>query len=313
MRALSTPVIRITLAMALFILLLSLLDREQMAAVIRRASLSHIALILPLWPILLVISAWRWSAALRGYAICLPFGRVLRITWVSWFFSNFLPTGLGGDSYRFVALMKNGEIGKGRLLSSILIDRVVALLAILVFTIAFGALHLDRIAAHPVLLALYAGSGLCLVAAAGIWTGASRLTFDPNRGMRAMRAGKRMITAVLALPGPVVIAATAISAAFLLVSVFSLYLGFAAFHASVPFSLLLFLVPLVTLSELIPLSMNAIGVREGAAVYIFSLFGVDAEITLAAYILIRILFTLASATGGIVHAIARDRKTRVLQ
>jgi len=91
-----------------------------------------------------------------------------------------------------------------------------------------------------------------------------------------------------------------ISMVFIFVSGFSYYLVFLAIGCqAVSLAMMVFLITFISIVELIPVSINSLGVREGVGVYLFQLAGVPIETTLSALLIARISQTLLSATGGL--------------
>jgi hypothetical protein len=72
-----------------------------------------------------------------------------------------------------------------------------------------------------------------------------------------------------------------------------------AVGVGIPWEFYFVFTPLVTVAGMIPISLNGLGVREGAYVYFLAHVGVPASEALAFAILWLILITCASVLGGI--------------
>jgi uncharacterized membrane protein YbhN (UPF0104 family) len=69
---------------------------------------------------------------------------------------------------------------------------------------------------------------------------------------------------------------------------------------------LLFVIPVVNLAWLIPVSINGLGITEGVGILLFSHFGFAPELVLSILIAGRALLVLCSATGGVPFLLNRD-------
>ena len=77
-----------------------------------------------------VIRGLRWQALVQGLGHAISARVTTELFLVGTFFNQFLPTGMGGDVVRALALSRRG-IGRARAASSVLIDRAIGLLPLL--------------------------------------------------------------------------------------------------------------------------------------------------------------------------------------
>ena len=77
------------------------------------------------------------------------------------------------------------------------------------------------------------------------------------------------------------------------------YLTFASLGIDIPFKEVILIAPIIPLISLLPISLNGIGIAEGAFVIMYTQLGVSPEEALAAALLRRILLLLFSLFGGI--------------
>jgi uncharacterized membrane protein YbhN (UPF0104 family) len=94
-----------------------------------------------LWAFLLycvlgsIVRGLRWQALARGLGHEVSVVRTTELFLVGTFFNQFLPTGMGGDLLRALALARDG-MGKARAASTVLIDRALGLLPLLALGLA---------------------------------------------------------------------------------------------------------------------------------------------------------------------------------
>ncbi len=81
----------------------------------------------------MLANAVRWWILLQAQKIDIPFGEILKIVLVGAFSSNFLPSTIGGDALRIVALL-NYTPDKTLSAASVVVDRLLNVLATLTFT-----------------------------------------------------------------------------------------------------------------------------------------------------------------------------------
>ena len=94
-----------------------------------------------------LISARKWQLLLQRAQIGVGFPAAAQLYWIGAFFSNFMPTGIGGDAVRL--MMTPAPDGRARVAATILIERLTGLLVMLGLS-AFGLLILPLDLGGPV-------------------------------------------------------------------------------------------------------------------------------------------------------------------
>lgn len=80
-----------------------------------------------------LISAARWQMLLRVQDLRLSFRRVFSLTMIGVFFNFFIPGGTGGDAVKMFYLVKETPGRRGMAILSVVVDRLIGLLALIVF------------------------------------------------------------------------------------------------------------------------------------------------------------------------------------
>lgn len=80
-----------------------------------------------------LISATRWQLLLRVQDLHLSFRRVFSLTMIGVFFNFFIPGGTGGDAVKMFYLVKETPGRRGMAILSVVVDRLIGLLALIVF------------------------------------------------------------------------------------------------------------------------------------------------------------------------------------
>ena len=259
-----------------------------------------------LW-ILSVPSALRWSTILgaMGYAVRL---RILfPLVLIGLFFSITLPSTIGGDAVRMWKIHRVGLSGTAAVVS-VMIDRLVALLAILFLVLvsvpAFYGLVPDRAARGGVLLLL--GGGFLAYATAMVLDRLP-LAFSRSRILRGLAQLSADLRRVLLAPRT---AAPALLYSLLNQGGVVGVVGFLAHGLGISVGWLqcLVIVPLAILVTVLPISIAGWGVRETAFVAGFGFAGVPQADAFALSLMFGLLNTLVCLPGGLVWLAAGERR-----
>ena len=101
-----------------------------------------------------------------------------------------------------------------------------------------------------------------------------------------------------------------ISTFFQFLSSLSLYSIFHFLHIGLPFYQGLWLATSTTLSELIPITINSIGVKELSGVYLFDYLNSSKEEIISVFIVARSLQLILSLSGGMLYLFFNFKKAR---
>src|SRR5256885_1648067 len=122
--------LRSLLSIALLVFVASRLDWRDLGTVLVRIDWSWALLALILTGTLIVALALRWQVFLRQQRIELPFRETFSLTWAGQFFNSVLPGSTGGDVFKIYQVCRRASDRKAGAVTSVLIDRFSALLAI---------------------------------------------------------------------------------------------------------------------------------------------------------------------------------------
>ena len=242
-----------------------------------------------------LLSAFKWRTLLVADGVLLKYLYLLKTYMISHFVSLFLPTSFGGDIYRVMAVRKAAS-NTAKTASSVLFDRLTGLFALL--SLAFiGYLTYPGL---PFKLLVVLGY---LVGLVTFWLGASGWLLDRKKlTKRGLSQKIHMVLESFHTYGKnrrCLMIALAVSFVFQLNIVVINKIYSLAFGLEVPFMVLLAIIPLVYLTEAIPMSINGLGFREGAFVYFYQLIGQTAEVGLGIALLVLTLRYSMGLIGGI--------------
>jgi uncharacterized protein (TIRG00374 family) len=294
---------------ALLALLFHQTDSTRLWAEFRNASFTWLGAALVIYFLMILVSAWRWRALLRPQGIELGIGALIRSYLVATFFNNFLPSNIGGDVIRIKDTV--AAAGSRTLAATIvLLDRAIGLLGLLIVG-ALGETVVgrgsERLAIGPAIL-----WGLALAGLVGLFalvlapTLVSRV-LHPLRAIHHAWVDERlrrlvdMFARFKANPASIVlclggaIAVQAILVAFYAAVAASLGIPITLPHLAV-------LVPLSFIVQMLPISMNGLGVREATFTAYFRLLGLPIESALALSLVGSATILVFSLSGAAVHA-----------
>lgn len=307
--------LKISLSVALILWITQDVALDSVFAVITDSSGFLLILAFSLFFIGYVIAAFRWRTLIRVQDGDAPVFFLVRSFMVALFFNNFLPSTVGGDVVRMYDSWRLGN-SKTDAVTVVLVDRFLGV--IVLFCFALLALVFDETVAGEVpFITAWVTAGL---AGMGIATWLflkipvstmQRLSFAKNGVMarvggilekvhRSFQAYRQAPSAILRALGLSVLLQVNVVVHFILVA--------RAVGIDVPAESMFLIIPVAVFIMMVPISINAIGVREAVFVFLFSLYGVQSVEALA-FAWIAYSFTLLQGVlGGLVFALRREKR-----
>ena len=301
MRRLSSFLIKAAISAVLLYLSLRRVNLDSIGERLSGLDPRWIAVILIVLCLQLPLSALRWREIV---AICnyrLSFAKALRFIFIGQFFSQVLPSTVGGDAVRIWLLARNGA-GWPTAIYSVLIDRVVGVSALAVMVVAClgWTLNLIHDPTARVALALI-GFGSLTAALVFLAIGLQHLRIMERWWVtRHLATASRLAWQLCRSTAGIHVAVFSLAIHLLTVTV--AWGAAMAAHASVEFTQALFLVLPVILVATIPISIAGWGVRESAMILAFSYAGLAETDGLIVSILYGLATLAIGAVGGIVWA-----------
>jgi len=256
------------------------------------------------------VLAARLRLVFRGEGLLIPYSRTVQLTFVGYFFNNFMPTAVGGDLVKaYYAYAQTDQAGKSFI--AVFMDRFIGVFSFIV--IASIALlcswNLINSSIKSAIL-LFAATGIIVIIVvlnsriAGVVLGAlSRLKLF-NMGEKLSKIyrmvheyrNKKNLLAVVAI-----ISAIVQCSYFVVIFLFAASLG-----AGLNLRIIFLLMPIVSIISMLP-SIGGLGFREGAIVLLFKDF-IGSDNALAISILLLVTLLLTSVVGACFYAFAPQFK-----
>jgi glycosyltransferase 2 family protein len=254
-----------------------------------------------------VLSASRWRLVVGARNADPPSTRFLTgIMLVGMFFNFFLPSTVGGDVVR-AELTKNLVHGRIESYSSVLFDRFIAFISVLLisFSAAIVArLHLGWFKPYILsvwLFFLLGGAGFVLTV---MWFPTRRVLKWAGGGpintfcgwLDHAQSALQSYMTDFSLMRRVLLLAIAVQVTDLILAVWLLA---KALQIDVPFVFHLIAVPIIELVALVPVSFNGVGLREGAYIFFYGGASVVPEAAIALSFAYTTLLLIFGLLGGI--------------
>jgi uncharacterized protein (TIRG00374 family) len=298
--------IKLTISLALLAALFASVDWQSALVVLLKADATLLLVATIVLSTNMLISTWKWVILLTSRDVHCSFGEALRAYWIGSFFSNYLPTNVGGDVVRLFWMRHHGRTAA--VAASIAVERLTGLVVVALLSALALANRGEYFGPPALRYALWAAIGGVAAIIAGIGAGASPFAALLQRGAR--RPGKparlcaklaKLIEAVGGYRDHVgsVVAALGLSCAFYAVLVLTSCLVLRSVGAAVPLSEVVYIVPVVTLLSAVPVAVNGIGVTESASVLFYVRVGFPANALVAAALLRRVVSLIVSLVGAV--------------
>lgn len=252
---------------------------------------------------LVVVSGFRWRVFLRRLEVHLSIPTTIRLTFVGSFFNAFLPTGVGGDAYKALRL-RSPDTSLSTAFASVLLDRITGIEALAALGLAAVVLGSESGAVTVVAAAV--GLSVLVVGVLLLLVGDAILGRGPSRWFGLRPPLRRTLRAV------VMAARDPRTIGWGMLGGFVAQLFGLAAHGSmawalglnVPLTVLTLGLLIATVAASAPVTVNGVGVREAAWVWILGSYGIGSGRALAFALLVLAMNLAASAIGGIVYAVA---------
>jgi uncharacterized protein (TIRG00374 family) len=296
---------KVVLSLGLIAFFVKRISFAEIRDAVRHASPEGLALAALLMLVSNVLGSWQWGRLLRAVDIRIPFWKVCAYYHVGLFFNNFLPANIGGDIARVYDASRHAET-KASAVSTVLMDRLVGTLALAGLALVTTLPALDRFhltVVYLMLVAFFAASLLLVWAVfhpallptvervlARFGLGGIKPALDDLAAhLRGFRGDKGLFIRLMGLA--LVVQVSRIGVHMLVARALGLHIDVAYFFL---------FVPLLAVIVSLPISLNGIGVREGAGVLLFGFVGVDAAHAFSLQTTTFLVAFAVSLLGGLV-------------
>lgn len=296
--------VKIIVMLGLIAYLIHRIDSRQVIDLVQRANWR---LLIPVFAVSVLVNllySTGWKVIANGLALDLSLAEAFELYHIGLFFNNFLPTVVGGDLARIYFLTKQSRQRRDAVLS-VVISRLLSLYALL--WVATGMLILigwpgpQRL--NPTLrysLWVVPFLPLAIFWALEKWSPAFAKRLSADLGLQS-----RLFDSLVSFRSRghlLGIAFACFLAAYLLV-VMDHFLLAMSLHLEVSVESILVFVPLATLVTVLPVSVNGLGLREGAFAFLFSMSGLSISQSVIYSLAGQLILFIISLLGGVFYLI----------
>lgn len=231
------------------------------------------------------VSAIRWRTILKTSKIYVSEWYLFTLYVKGYFYNNFLPTQMGGDVYKTVAL-GNKIKDQPTALFSVFMDRFGGLLVLLVLALfGIGSLY--------GLFGVFISLGLLLIGLM-LYFPVLKIVAKKVKFLRKFEEASKLFVTDKQ-NGFLVLLYSLLVQIFSFFTTYTLFLGLGVI---LPLDKVFAFLPIASLSSLIP-SFNGFGTQETVYAYLFATAGVTATLSISASIMNHVVRLLMSLVGGL--------------
>jgi uncharacterized protein (TIRG00374 family) len=296
--------VKSVVGLALISLLLHQMNWAEVGTVLRRMSFPYFLGLMAVAFMLLSASCWKWRLLLSSQRMDFSWRYLFEAYFIGYFFTNLLPSNVGGDVYRAWRVGRDSG-HKAAAVMSVFFERFTGLIVLVALVLAAPAVKPGVLENRPIMLVFVTAIGYAAVIA---------LVLTRMGWLRRLLGGLipfRSVTETLERvagyfgrfrldPGTLA-RVMAASVLFYLLTFLNVWFGFMTFRLHVPLRDILVYTPVIIYVSMIPVSINSLGLVEGAYVYCFLLAGVPKEASLSVALLMRLKLILFGLIGGAIY------------
>lgn len=226
--------------------------------------------------------------------------------WISTFFGNYLPTNFGGDVVR---LMMLNELGRSaQVAASIVLERVTGFIILIGWTVLSLIMRPNYFKAGHLLPVIWTIVSIGIIAILFLFWFGDKFTalrgflFKNNSTVVNKISIKiqKMMDAIAYYRGKKkeILLSLIYSILFYIIILIFNYLVLISVGSDLSLSEVFFVTPVIPLVSMLPVSLNGIGISEGAYVIFYSQAGLQPSEALAAAVVRRFIHLTVSLVGG---------------
>jgi uncharacterized protein (TIRG00374 family) len=305
--------VKIALSLALFAYVVAKVSPGNVWAVVRRADPTLLGAAAALFVLSSLIGSWLWCRLLRAQGVTISYQKAAAYYFVGLFFNNFLPSNIGGDIARISDASKHAP-NVSSVFSATLMDRLLGVLAIALLAVLASFASLDRF--H--LYAIYGAIVLIFLLALGLFLSIFNRSVLKAFEWPFRKLGLRTVEAAIGRllddlhgfrnQGPALRAAFLATTLVQISRIYVHYLVGLSLGVRLAAGYYFLFVPVLAALVSLPISMNGLGIREGASVVLFQMAGLTREQAFTVPFLTYLMSVVVSLLGGFIFVTRSPRR-----
>jgi uncharacterized protein (TIRG00374 family) len=296
--------LRITLGVGLLLFLIARSDASTFLGSLKQADILSFAIALIISALTVLIRSYKWQLLLRVQGAELSLARLHSLNYMAIFFNNFFLGSFGGDTFRIyrTANSSNSTLGA---LSPIIVEKLTNILALILLAMTFGILCLKANSPAITVADVYRIFAFTLVFLPLLYV-FFHLSFYMRNAVDRRTSKIRdlacsFIDSVYRHDAKTIVVSFLLSVIFYLTNVVAMYFFALAGNVQISAVYLSFIVPMVFLVVMIPISVNGLGLQEGTFFSYFNVLGIDSSSALLIALLPRIGMLILSLIGALLY------------
>ena len=255
------------------------------------------------------ITAVRWNTLLGTQKVKLGTTTLTLTVLIGFFFNNFLPTSIGGDVFRTYDAAKKANIPIETSASIIIVERFSGIISASTYAIIALFLGFTAIGNRSFIIPVIIFFIICIIIAFFILNPSMlRLNKLINRIKFLKKVKQKLANIYFTF-----LSFKKFKWALIRVMIYSFLLQFAvilnyflaakSLGINLNLTAFIFIVPVVTIIAMVPISIGGIGIRENTLVFIITAMGVGSEQAALCALLIFLMLIFIGIIGGIIYSI----------
>lgn len=307
---LQSRLLKAVVSAALLAFLLSRIDFRDLGEIISEVQPGLLALGVVIFLMANAASVIKWHMIIEAQGAAVSFIYLTSLFYIGLFFNNFLPTNFGGDVIRAYKLSRvTGRTADA--FGSVAVDRLSSVFALLLIASVLALIQLRLLSAQmiTIILSMFIACLLLILllfnrkAAARI--GGVRLLRNDPFGLR--QGASRFYHSMhdLSYSRKTMVYVFLLSLVYQVLHILTFYFLSLSLGIDVPLFYYFLFVPIALVAGMIPISLNGLGVREGAWIILFGQVGVSAAKAFSVSMLGFLVISFISLAGGILYLFDR--------
>lgn len=281
-------VLKFAIAIILIYLLLKEVNLENTKSIFLSSKLFRLAEYTSILLLIIFISTLKYFFVFLKYESNISLLKLIKTNWIGLFINNFVPGGLGMDAYRYLVFKELiSKIDSTKLIILLIVDKVIGILVFIFLSFILGYNLFIEFFHSYLLISIIVIIIISLILAIFYF-------FQKEKVLSIMNS----LFSIGIIPAGIMIFCQLIIVILMIAAYQSL---FSAIQIDIAYFELSKFVPLISLGDYIPLTINGIGIREGISVFLFKKINISSENTLVQTFIGRILGILVSIIGGIMY------------
>ena len=302
-RHLLAGALRYVFAIAACVIIATTIDVSSAVRAIADADAAPVILGIAIGFVAILVNSWKWWLLARARGLGVPLADMYQLNLIANLYGLILPGQIAGEAIKVARLIRHRN-QRVDLVASVAVDRFTSLLGYALLAL-IGALWLPNardVAPWAAAIAAVLMAGAAVLVTRDPDTGFQSAPHDATQRttlarVRMLAASLRSSLAAYRNHRGAVMAALALSCLFQLIVTISVALFARALGIDIAFTTLVCVFVVVSIVQLLPVSIAGIGARDGTMVFLLGAYGVPAELVIALSTLVLAMYLTTAAAG----------------